>query len=75
LKLGFRLTWLIEKGKLKAEDETENSEKKLEKILENFESALDNRNQFDRNKNLEEMEKIKKDIETLRLGYLNSSLV
>ena len=59
------LTWSIEKGKLKPE-QADNSEKYLEKMLENCDSALDNRNQHDRNKNEEEMVKIKGDIEALR---------
>ena len=53
----FRLTWLIEKRELKVENEK--SSESISKILSNIDSALDNRNQNDTNKDSASMEEMR----------------
>ena len=53
----FRLTWLIEKRELKIENEK--SSESISKILSNIDSALDNRNQNDTNKDSASMEEMR----------------
>ena len=51
------LTWLIEKRELKIENEK--SSESISKILSNIDSALDNRNQNDTNKDSASMEEMR----------------
>ena len=59
------LTWFIENRGLHIETDYK-VQNTVEKLLLDKESAIDNRNQFDRNKDAEQMAKVRKDVESLR---------
>ena len=68
----FRLTWLIEKRELKVE--SENSTESISKILSNIDSALDNRNQNDTNKDSVSMEQMRSVFKSSLIGRLHSDI-
>ena len=59
------MTWFIENRGLHIETDYK-VQNTVEKLLLDKESAIDNRNQFDRNKDAEQMAKVRKDVESLR---------
>jgi len=61
----YGLTWGIEKKQLSIEGGYK-IESTVEKLLQEKDSALDNRNQYDRNKDAEQMAKVRNDVEELR---------
>jgi len=70
----YGLTWLIEKRELKVE--SENSTESISKILSNIDSALDNRNQNDTNKDSASMEQMRDEILKLReAGESNDTIL
>ena len=65
---GFKscsLTWFIENRGLHIETDYK-VQNTVEKLLSEKDSAIDNRNQYDRNKDAEQMAKVRKDVESLR---------
>ena len=64
-KPDFRLTWYIEHRDLHVDGKYK-VENTVEKLLSEKDSALDNRNQHDRNKDADQMAKVRSDVEQLR---------
>ena len=65
IKIIFRLTWYIEHRDLHVDGKYK-VETTVEKLLSEKDSAIDNRNQHDRNKDAEQMAKVRSDVEQLR---------